>query len=49
MYGMVQRQEAMVAFGSIFRALGMLFILLIPLVLIMKRPPKRPGGPMAAH
>jgi DHA2 family multidrug resistance protein len=49
MYGMVQRQAAMVSFVSIFRALGLLFIVLIPLVLIMKRPPKRPGGPMAAH
>ena len=49
MYGMVQRQAAMVSFVSIFRTLGMIFIVLIPLVLIMKRPPKRPGGPMAAH
>jgi DHA2 family multidrug resistance protein len=50
MYGMVQRQAAMVSFVSIFRTLGIVFIVLIPLVLIMKRPPKKPGGgPIAAH
>jgi hypothetical protein len=33
---------------NIFRLLGMLFIVLIPLVLIMRRP-KGSAGPAAAH
>jgi MFS transporter, DHA2 family, multidrug resistance protein len=45
--GMVQRQAAMVAFVGIFQLLGILFIALVPLVLLMKRPR---GGPVAgAH
>jgi MFS transporter, DHA2 family, multidrug resistance protein len=41
-YGMLQRQAAMVSFVSIFRLLGILFLVMTPLVLIMKRP--RPGA-----
>jgi DHA2 family multidrug resistance protein len=48
LYGMIQRQAAMVAFVNIFRLLGTLFLVLIPLVLIMRRP-KGSGGPPAAH
>ena len=45
--GMVQRQAAMVSFVGIFQLLGVLFIVLIPLVLVMKRPKR---GPVAgAH
>ena len=48
MNGMVHRQAAMVSFVGLFQLLGVLFFLLIPLILIMKRP--RPGGaPVAAH
>ena len=36
--GMLQRQAAMVSFVTIFRGLGLLFLLLIPLVMLMKRP-----------
>jgi DHA2 family multidrug resistance protein len=44
LYGMVQRQAAMVAFVSIFRLLGVLFLVMIPLVLLMKKPQgRRPG------
>ena len=36
--GMLQRQAAMVSFVTIFRGLGFLFLLLIPLVMLMRRP-----------
>jgi DHA2 family multidrug resistance protein len=48
LFGMVQRQASMVSFVSIFQILGILFFLLIPLVLIMKRP-KQGGEVTAAH
>jgi MFS transporter, DHA2 family, multidrug resistance protein len=48
MAGMVARQAAMISFVTIFRLLGVLFLLLLPLLLLMKRPKTR-GGPVAAH
>ena len=46
--GMLQRQAAMVSFVTIFRGLGFLFLLLIPLVMLMRRP--RTGAVVdAAH
>ena len=36
--GMLQRQAAMVSFVTIFRGLGLMFLLLIPLVMLMRRP-----------
>jgi DHA2 family multidrug resistance protein len=48
MFGVVQQQAAMVSFVGIFQLLGILFVVLIPLVLLMKRP-RRGGGPVAAH
>jgi DHA2 family multidrug resistance protein len=47
MFGMVQRQAAMVSFVGIFQLLGLLFVALVPLVLLMKRP--KAGGHVAAH
>jgi DHA2 family multidrug resistance protein len=47
-FGMVQRQATMVSFVGIFQMLGVLFLAIIPLVLLMKRP-KRGGAPAAAH
>jgi hypothetical protein len=38
----------MVSFVGIFLLLGILFIALVPLVLLMKRP-RRGAGPAAAH
>jgi MFS transporter, DHA2 family, multidrug resistance protein len=46
--GMVARQAAMISFVTIFRLLGVLFLLLLPLLLLMKRP-RTGGGPVAAH
>jgi DHA2 family multidrug resistance protein len=49
LYGMIQRQAAMVSFVNIFRLLGFLFLVLIPLVLIMRRPKGSSGAAAAAH
>ncbi|MEQ1758745.1 MAG: DHA2 family efflux MFS transporter permease subunit [Vicinamibacterales bacterium] len=46
--GMLIRQATMVSFVTLFRLLGVLFFIVIPLVLIMRRP-KGPGGPVGAH
>jgi DHA2 family multidrug resistance protein len=49
MFGMVQRQASMVSFVSIFQLLGVMFIAMVPLILIMRRP-KHQGPPAAgAH
>jgi DHA2 family multidrug resistance protein len=38
LHGMVQRQAAMVSFVMIFRLLGILFFVMVPLVLLMRKP-----------
>jgi DHA2 family multidrug resistance protein len=38
LFGMLSRQAAMVSFVGLFQLLGIVFLLLIPLVLLMKRP-----------
>jgi MFS transporter, DHA2 family, multidrug resistance protein len=38
MFGIVQQQATMVSFVGIFQLLGIMFLALIPLVLLMKRP-----------
>jgi DHA2 family multidrug resistance protein len=43
LFGAVWRQASMVSFVTIFQILGALFIGLIPLVLIMKRPSRQDG------
>jgi MFS transporter, DHA2 family, multidrug resistance protein len=48
LFGMLQRQATMVSFVGIFQLLGVMYIALVPLVLLMKRPRPRPG-PVAAH
>jgi DHA2 family multidrug resistance protein len=47
LFGMVQRQAAMVSFVGIFQLLGVLFIALVPLVLIMRRPTYQGQAPAA--
>jgi MFS transporter, DHA2 family, multidrug resistance protein len=49
LFGMVQQQAAMVSFVGIFQFLGVLFIALVPLILLMKRPARAPGPGVAAH
>jgi MFS transporter, DHA2 family, multidrug resistance protein len=46
--GMILRQAAMVSFVSIFRLLGVVFLIMTPLVLLMKRPKGR-VAPIDAH
>jgi DHA2 family multidrug resistance protein len=46
-FGLVQRQATMMSFVGIFQLLGIMFIALIPLVLLMRRP--KAGGHVAAH
>jgi DHA2 family multidrug resistance protein len=48
LFGTVLRQSSMVSFVTIFQLLGLIFIALIPLVLIMKRP-QHSGPPPAVH
>jgi DHA2 family multidrug resistance protein len=48
LFGTVQRQATMVSFVGIFQLLGLLFLALLPLVLLMKRP-RGGAGPVAAH
>jgi MFS transporter, DHA2 family, multidrug resistance protein len=42
MFGMVQRQAAMVSFVEIFRLLGAIFLLMLPLLFLMRRPRQAP-------
>jgi DHA2 family multidrug resistance protein len=46
-FGTIQRQASMVAFVDLFRLLGIIFLMLLPLVLLMRRP--RGRAPAAAH
>ena len=46
MNGLVQRQASLLAFIDLFRWLGLIFIVLIPLVFLMRRP--QGGAPVAA-
>jgi len=47
-WGMVLRQASMISFVDTFRAMGIVFLLVIPLLFVMKRP-KGPGGGAAIH
>jgi DHA2 family multidrug resistance protein len=49
LYGMIQRQASMVSFVNIFRLLGMVFIVMIPLVMIMRKPKGAAPPEAAAH
>lgn len=48
LFGMVQRQAVMLSFVEVFVILGVIFLLMIPLIFIMKKPSKS-GEPVAAH
>jgi MFS transporter, DHA2 family, multidrug resistance protein len=48
MWGMLQRQAAILSYNDVFRFLGWMFLLLLPLLLLMEKP--RGGkGPTIAH
>jgi DHA2 family multidrug resistance protein len=48
LFGTVQQQASMVSFVQLFRLLGVIFLLLLPLILLMKRP-KAGGSSAPAH
>jgi len=48
MFGMVEQQASMLAYNSIFFILAGLFVLMIPFILLMRRPQAK-GGPMSMH
>jgi DHA2 family multidrug resistance protein len=48
LHGMLLQQASMVSFVMLFRLLGFVFLLMLPLIMIMKRPPQA-SGPVAAH
>ncbi len=47
-WGMVQQQAAMLSFVDTFATLAIVFLLVLPLLLLMKRP-RYQGGPTALH
>jgi DHA2 family multidrug resistance protein len=47
LYGMVQRQASVLSFLTVFRIIGLVFLAIIPLVLILRKP-KYLRGPGAA-
>jgi len=47
-FGMVQGQAAMLSFLQVFRTLAFVFLLVLPLLLVLKRP-RHKGGGVAAH
>jgi DHA2 family multidrug resistance protein len=44
LWGMVQQQASMLAFGQTFLVLAILFLAAMPLLLLMRRPTHRGGG-----
>ena len=48
LFAMVERQASMIAYNSVFRILGALFLFMIPFIFLMRRPQMK-GGPMAMH
>jgi DHA2 family multidrug resistance protein len=46
--GMVQQQAALLSYLNEFKFFGVVFLVMLPLILIMKRP-ARAGGPVAMH
>jgi DHA2 family multidrug resistance protein len=49
LHGMVMRQASMVSFVTVYRLLGVLFLIMLPLVLLMKRPSRGAAPPPGAH
>jgi DHA2 family multidrug resistance protein len=49
LWGMLQQQASMVAFIHAFRFLAILFVVMIPLIFIMKPPSHKGGGGAAMH
>jgi DHA2 family multidrug resistance protein len=48
MFGLVQRQAAILSYLDVFRDLAVVFVVMTPLVLLMRKP-QQSGPPPAAH
>jgi DHA2 family multidrug resistance protein len=48
-WGMVQRQAAMISFVDTFRAMAIVFVLVLPLLLVMRKPRHHRGGGGGMH
>lgn len=48
-FGMVERESAMLAFIDVFLLLAAMFVAILPLILIMKKPKAAPAGEVAMH
>jgi DHA2 family multidrug resistance protein len=48
LFGMIERQATMLSYIDVFQLLALMFVLMVPLVLIMKRP-SHGAKPVAAH
>jgi MFS transporter, DHA2 family, multidrug resistance protein len=48
-FGMVQRQAAMISFSHVFQFMAIVFFLMLPLLLLMKSPPKQGGPAVPMH
>jgi DHA2 family multidrug resistance protein len=49
LYGMIARQAAMLSFVQVFRVLAVVFLMVLPLLLVMRRPPKTARPQPGAH
>ena len=49
LFGMVQRQAAMMSYIDVFFLLAVMFLLMLPLILIMKRPEHAHGAGAMGH
>jgi MFS transporter, DHA2 family, multidrug resistance protein len=47
LFGMVQRQASMLSFIDVFRLMALIFLIMVPLVFFMKKPPKGQSAEMA--
>ncbi len=47
-FGLVQREAAMISYNTIFKSLGILFLALLPFIFLMRRPSSK-GPAVAAH
>jgi len=45
LFGLVERQAAILSFIDVFQVLALIFLLVVPLILIMKRPPRAATTP----
>jgi DHA2 family multidrug resistance protein len=47
LFGIIQQQAAMLSFVDVFRLMAIVFLLMLPLIFLMKKPPKGAAAGMA--